>query len=182
MTLIYLVRHGEPDYEPIDSRGWPGLSSGLAVLTPVGIKQAVAVADELSGVAANYLVCSPYTRAIQSAALIGHRLALGVRVDLDFGDWLPDTGGAWRGPADVRGIAAELAEFDGEWPDGVPRRWEPLSRVRERATAALRRCAASTDGPILVVTHNRVIQAITGAADTPHGGHQRLWFDPAADA
>ncbi|WP_328995346.1 histidine phosphatase family protein [Kribbella sp. NBC_01245] len=180
MTLIYLVRHGEPDYEPIDSRGWPGLSAGLATLTPVGIKQAQAVADELSGVGANYLVTSPYTRAIQSASVIGHRLALGVRVDFDFGDWLPDTAGSWRGPADVRAAAAELTEFDGEWPDGVPRNWEPLSRVRERARAAMRRCTTITDGPILVITHNRVIQAITGEANTPHGGHHRLWFDPDA--
>lgn len=30
VTQIYLVRHGEPDYEPIDSRGLPGTAADSA--------------------------------------------------------------------------------------------------------------------------------------------------------
>ena len=178
MTQIYLVRHGEPDYAPVDSRGWPGMAADAAPLSPEGAKQAETLADLLSGIGATYLVSSPFTRALHSAAIIGHRLALGVRVDYDLRDWLPDSTGSWRGVAVVRAAQAELDAYDGEWPMGIPRPWEPLSQVRERALAALARHTASTDGPVLAVTHAMVIRALTGEHDTAHGAHQYFRFDP----
>ena len=180
MTQIYLVRHGEPDYEPIDSRGWLGMAADSAPLTAVGMKQAEELADLLGGIRATYLVSSPYTRALHSAAIIGHRLALGVKVDHDLRDWSPDHTGQWRGVADVRAAQAEFEAYDGEWPDGIQRAWEPLSRVRERALAALARHTSSTDGPVLAITHATVIRALTGDPDTAHGAHEYYRFDPSA--
>ncbi|WP_427895090.1 histidine phosphatase family protein [Kribbella sp. GL6] len=177
VTQIYLVRHGEPDYAPIDSRGWPGMAADSAPLTAVGRKQAEELADLLSGIRATYLVSSPFTRALQSAAIIGHRLALGVKVDHELRDWLPDHTGLWRSAADVRAAQAELEAYDGEWPEGIQRPWEPLSRVRERALDALARHTASTDGPVLVVTHATVIRALTGAKDTAHGAHEYYRYE-----
>ncbi|MEV6412322.1 histidine phosphatase family protein [Kribbella sp. NPDC051718] len=171
MTQIYLVRHGQPDYAPVDSCGWPGMATDAAPLTPEGAKQAEAVADLLSGIGATYLVSSPFTRALHSAAIIGHRLALGVRVDYDLRDWLPDSTGSWRGVADVRAAEAELDEYDGEWPEGIRRAWEPLSVVRARAREALARHTASTDGPVLAITHAMVIRALTGERGVEHGRH-----------
>lgn len=175
---IYLVRHGEPDYEPIDSRGWPGTAADSAPLTAVGMKQAEQLADLLSGIGATYLVSSPFTRALHSAAIIGHRLALGVKVDHDLRDWLPDHTGLWRSAADVRAAQAELEAYDGEWPEGIQRPWEPLSRVRERARAALDRHTAGTDGPVLAITHATVIRALTGVTDVPHGTHEYYRYEP----
>lgn len=181
VTQIYLVRHGEADYEPVDSRGLPGIAADTAPLTPVGAKQAQELADLLSGIGATYLVSSPFTRALHSAAIIGHRLALGVRVDYDLRDWLPDHTGSWRGVADVRAAQAELDAYGGEWPEGIQRPWEPLSRVRERARAALGRHTASTDGPVLAITHAMVIRALTGETGTAHGAHEYYRYDPADD-
>ena len=181
VTQIYLVRHGEPDYEPIDSRGWLGMAADSAPLTALGTKQALELADLLSGIGATYLVSSPFTRALHSAAIIGHRLALGVKVDYDLRDWLPDHTGLWRSVADVHAAQAELDAYDGEWPGGIQRPWEPLSRVRERARAALARHTASTDGPVLAITHAMVIRALTGEKDTAHGAHEYYRYDPADD-
>jgi broad specificity phosphatase PhoE len=181
VTQIYLVRHGQPDYAPVDSRGWPGMAADAAPLTPEGSKQAEAVADLLSGIGATYLVSSPFTRALHSAAIMGHRLALGVRVDYDLRDWLPDSTGSWRGVADVRAAQAELDEYDGEWPEGIRRGWEPLSAVRARAREALARHTASTDGPVLAITHAMVIRALTGERGVEHGGHVYFRYDPAED-
>jgi broad specificity phosphatase PhoE len=94
---------------------------------------------------------------------------------------LPDSTGSWRGVADVRAAQAEFDEFSGEWPEGAPRAWEPLSRIRERARAALGRHTASTDGPVLAITHAMVIRALTGATGTAHGTHEYYKYDPADD-
>ena len=182
VTQIYLVRHGEPDYEPIDSRGWPGRAADSAPLTALGMKQAEELADILGGIRATYLVSSPFTRALHSAAIIGHRLALGVKVDYDLRDWLPDHTGLWRSAADVRAAQAEFETYDGEWPDGIQRSWEPLSRVRERARAALARHTASTDGPVLAITHATVIRALTGERNTAHGTHEYYRIGPEIGA
>ena len=180
MTQIYLVRHGEPDYAAVDSRRLPGLAADTAPLTPTGAKQAEAVADLLSGIGATYLVSSPFTRALHSAAIIGHRLALGVRVDYDLRDWLPESSGYWRGQSDVRAAQAELDGYDGEWPEGIHRPWEPLSAVRERALAALERHTANTDGPVLALTHSMVIRALTGERNTAHGAHEYYRYESNA--
>ncbi|WP_405057602.1 histidine phosphatase family protein [Kribbella sp. NBC_01505] len=184
VTQIYLVRHGEPDYARVDGQGLRGAAADSAPLTPDGVRQAEELADLLSGIGATYLVSSPYTRALQFAAIVGHRLALGVRVDHDLRDWLPDQSGAWRGLADVKAAQAEFESYGGEWPDADKevhreRSWEPLSKVRGRAETALARHASGTDGPVLAVTHATVIRALTGETGTPHGAHEYYRYAPA---
>jgi broad specificity phosphatase PhoE len=183
MTYVQLVRHGEADYGPINDRGWPGLASELAPLTPDGIAQAVAAADELTGAGATYLVSAPATRALHTAAVIGHRLALGVRVDFDLREWAADRAGNWRGLADIRAARRDFEDHDGEWPVGTSRPWEPLSDVRERVVAALQRHSDATAGPVIVVTHAMVIRALTGDDDIDPGGVRRYVLVPdlAAD-
>jgi broad specificity phosphatase PhoE len=173
MTHAHLVRHGEADYGPINDRGWPGLAAELAPLTETGIAQAVAAADELAGAGATYLVCGPATRVLQTAAVIGHRLALGVRVDFDLREWAPDRTGSWRGLADVKAALRDLESSDGEWPAGSTRPWEPLSDVRDRVTASLDQHISAAGGPVIVVTHAMVIGALTGDHETPFGGIRR---------
>lgn len=181
MTQLYLVRHGEADYSPVTSRGWPGGASDLAPLTALGIEQAELAADALSGAGANYLLSSPMTRALQTAAIVGHRLALGVRVDFELREWLPDDTFGWTSHAEVKAAYAELLACGGEWPAGETRPWEPLSAVRARTLHALHRHSTATDGPIVVVTHALVIEALTGFVDTPPGGTRWHAIDPISD-
>ena len=37
MTAIYLLRHGEADYEPVRERQWPGSMADLAPLSARGL-------------------------------------------------------------------------------------------------------------------------------------------------
>jgi len=59
VTQIYLVRHGEPDYGPIDSQAWPGVTADSAPLTALGMKQAEELADLLGGIRATYRSPTP---------------------------------------------------------------------------------------------------------------------------
>ena len=175
MTHVELVRHGDADFGPINDRGWPGLASELAPLTDAGIAQAFAAADALAGAGATYLVSAPATKALQTATLIGYRLALRVRVDFDLREWVPDRSGDWRGPADANAALREFEEADGEWPTGQTRPWETATDVRTRAEAALHRHAAQTDGVIIAVTHPVLISVLTGDRDIEPGGiHKHL--------
>jgi broad specificity phosphatase PhoE len=176
MTTIYLLRHGEADYASIRHRNWPGAASDLAPLTARGRAQALAAAGQLSAVGAAAMVSSPMTRALQTAALVASRLGLLVEVDVDLREWLPDDTFSWRSYAEVQAAADDFERCGGEWPAGQHRPWEPLSQVRDRADAAVRRrVARMADGQVLIVVcHEIVIRALTGEPSTRTGAFRRI--------
>ncbi len=169
MAVVHLVRHGEPDYGPINSRRWPGAAADLSQLTPTGIQQAEAAAVELAGAGASYLVSSPMTRALHTSAVIGHRLGLVISVDFDLREWLCDDTFSWTSSADVMAAYDDMNRHDGEWPGGEGKRWEPLSSVRRRAVDALRRHTNQADGAVIAVCHAVVIRSLTGEESPPLG-------------
>lgn len=171
MTTIYLVRHGEADYELIRERRWPGSMADLAPLTDHGVEQAAAVAERLAGVGAVRLLSSPFTRTMLTASVIACRVRLPIEVELDLHEWLPDDMFRWQDHAEVRAIVAEFDSSGGEWPDGLHRSWEPLSSVRRRSAAALRRAVAGVPGTgsLIAVCHEMVIRSVTGHVVTPPG-------------
>lgn len=171
MTAIYLVRHGEADYEAIRERHWPGKLADLAPLTALGFEQANAAGERLAGVGAAKLLSSPFTRTMQTASAVSCRVGLAIEVDLDLHEWLPDDTFRWHDLTEVRALVAQFDSCGGEWPAGERRVWEPLSSVRRRASAALRRAAASVadSGPLIAVCHEMVIRSVTGEIKTRHG-------------
>lgn len=89
MKVIF-IRHGEPNYLPCDERGFIGQGRDLAPLTDEGIQQAENVAKNsiLSG--SEIIVSSPYTRALQTAAIISRNTGLEIKVKVDLHEWRPD--------------------------------------------------------------------------------------------
>ncbi len=171
MTAIYLVRHGEADYELIDKRRWPGKLADLAPLTARGREQAAAAGERLVDVGAVKLLSSPFTRTMQTASAVSCRIALSIDVELDLHEWLPDDTFRWHDLADVRELVADFDSYGGEWPAGERRVWEPLSSVRHRTARTLRRAAAgiADGGSLIAVCHEMVIRSVTGEVKTRHG-------------
>ncbi|HUB38969.1 MAG TPA: histidine phosphatase family protein [Streptosporangiaceae bacterium] len=171
MTAIYLVRHGEADYELIGKRRWPGKLADLAPLTDRGREQAAAAADRLADVGAVKLLSSPFTRTMQTAGSVSCQVGLSIEVELDLHEWLPDDTFRWHNLTEVRALVTDFDSCGGEWPAGERRVWEPLSSVRSRSAAALRHAAASVTGggSIIAVCHEMVIRSVTGEVKTSHG-------------
>lgn len=74
MALYYLVRHGEPDYEAIANIGFYGFGRSFAPLSERGIKQVEIAANNNRLLTADIIVSSPYTRALQTAAIISRKI------------------------------------------------------------------------------------------------------------
>ena len=179
MTAIYLLRHGEADYEPVHDRQWPGSMADLAPLSPTGFKQATAAADLLAQVGAAALVSSPFTRTMQTASIVSCRLDLRLDVEFDLHEWIPDDSFRWHTLTEVRAFLADFDRCDGEWPAGERRPWEPLSAVRARTTAALRNTTRKmpADGVLIAVCHEMVIRSLTGERETKTGQFRRIESD-----
>jgi broad specificity phosphatase PhoE len=171
MTAIYLLRHGEADYNPVRDRRWPGSMADLAPLSLRGSEQANAAAARLAVVGATALVSSPFTRTMQTASIVACRIGIPIEVEFDLHEWIPDDSFRWHTHAEVRIFLADFDSCGGEWPAGQHHPWEPLSRVRRRASAALREAVGRMrdDGTMIAVCHEMVIRSLTGELETGTG-------------
>ena len=84
---ILFIRHGEPNYENVTRLG---LVSYLGELTKEGVMQAEKVShdDRLKG--AELIVSSPFTRALQTEAIISKNTGIPLTVEPAFHEWLAD--------------------------------------------------------------------------------------------
>lgn len=77
---MILLRHGQSEFNfHLEETGQdPGIPD--APLTPLGHRQAERAAEALAGEDIRRILCSPYTRALQTAAPVARRLGLPVTV------------------------------------------------------------------------------------------------------
>ena len=90
MTTFYLLRHGEAAYDAMLEHGFYGFGRDLAPLSSRGIQQAEAAARDPRLKTSELLASSPYTRAMQTAAIVARETGLPITVDLDLHEWIPD--------------------------------------------------------------------------------------------
>jgi broad specificity phosphatase PhoE len=159
---MILLRHGQSEFNlHLDATGLdPGVPD--APLTELGHRQAEAAADALAGEDIRRIVCSPYTRALQTAAPIARRLGLPVVVT-------PAVGERCVASCDIGTPRAELALA---WPHlelgHLPEVWwhgveEPHDLLQSRAALFRAEMAVSPDWRhALVVSHWGFILALTG--------------------
>lgn len=132
MAIFYLIRHGQPDYTPIDKRGFPAFGRDLAPLSEEGKRQAAETAKDIRLKQAEIIVSSPYTRALQTAAAISREIGLDIQVEVDLHEWLPDLTYCYNSTEESMQLAQEFTKYRGIYPAGKQLRWETLEHMRQR--------------------------------------------------
>jgi len=174
---MILVRHGQSEFNVVYSvtRVDPGIRDPR--LTEEGRRQAAGLAEELAGHGVRRILASPYTRALETAAIIAERLSVPIAID-------PVVGERAAFACDVGTPRTLLAQA---WPSlalhHLEEEWWPV--LEEHETGLRRRCATfrermiqdSTRQELLVVTHWGFIRGLTG-----HQVTNAAWlrYDPAA--
>ncbi|MGV8984096.1 histidine phosphatase family protein [Clostridium sp.] len=168
MTKLILIRHGEPDYSLVAARNFRGHGMDLAQLTPKGIEQAnIASKDErLDG--ASIIVSSPYTRALQTAAIISKERSLDISIEVDIHEWLPDLTFNNRSDEEVNIAVQECHLCKGEYTDENAKKWEKISVVANRAFKCLEKYLNYEK--IIVVSHGIVMRQFEYNTDIPYCG------------
>ncbi len=150
-TLLYLVRHGETDWNA--QRRIQGSTD--IPLNATGRAQAAATAELLTRRSFDAVVASPLSRAFETGSIIAERLGLDV----------PTTypGLAERSYGEAEGLTDD--EVVARYPhDDVPGR-ESRSALLTRATETLAEIAVRFDaGTVVVATHGAVIRSVVNAA------------------
>jgi broad specificity phosphatase PhoE len=158
---LYLIRHGETDWNLMSKRGVKGLAASLAPLTPLGRIQIDTIANDYRLQEADAILCSSFTRALESAALLSRKINKPLYVEYDLHEWLPQ-----KDPTAIldehslleasEGLRQEIDE--NIRPEDVP--WESLAEVRQRVMGVLERYQKFSQ--VIVVTHAVVISSLLG--------------------
>ena len=177
---LYLIRHGETDWQLVSKRGVTGMAASLAPLTPIGRLQIDTIAADYRLQEAEAILCSSYSRALESAALLSRKLNLPLHVEYDLHEWLPQRDPHADFSAELMqqasdGLSRELLSAD----TATPAPWESLSEVHTRVLNVLKRYRQFET--LAVVTHAVVISSLMGVKrSVDHAEIVTLELDPDA--
>lgn len=160
---IVFIRHGEPDYIPCDLRNFIGHGRALAPLSELGILQAEDVSknDLLKG--CSLIVSSPYTRALQTAAIISRNTGLKISVEVDLHEWLPDKTYQYRTSEQSFHLYEDFLNCMGTYPKGEFRRWETIDEIIRRIVPVINKYTDLAYAKIAIVAHGGVIRRFIGS-------------------
>lgn len=156
MTVFYLIRHGEPDWKINDQYGFKGHGRDLPPLTETGVQQALKVAEDERLKNAELIIASPYTRAMQTAAILSRKLDLDLQVEVDLREWQPDLTFEYDSMAKTFHLYAEYQRCNGVYPPGETKLWETREALKKRIDAVLEKYLDYSH--VIVVAHSEIIQ------------------------
>jgi broad specificity phosphatase PhoE len=157
---IVFIRHGEPDYIPCDKRGFIGHGRDLATLSENGIEQAEQVSKDAILQNSEIILSSPYTRALQTAAIISRNINRRIIVETDLHEWLPDKTFQYKTSAQSFALYHDFQNNKGSCSEGKPQKWESIDEIINRVIPTLEKYLSYKK--IIVVSHGEVIRRFIG--------------------
>ncbi|WP_281164419.1 histidine phosphatase family protein [Liquorilactobacillus sicerae] len=170
MLIIYLIRHGEPDYTAVKTAGYLGFGRELAGLSKRGIRQAQQAAKNPIFDQIELLISSPYPRALQTALELSRHQAFPVKVELGLHEWLPAKN---KAVTDDQAVAAYQAYRHAPNFCQTALDYETAGELKKRAVKVFQRYAADY-ATIACVTHGELIRQFTGNERTEFCQIQKL--------
>ena len=159
MTTFYLVRHGEPTYKPIDERKFIGYGRDLAPLTENGIKGVKETAKDDRLKNCEIIVSSPYTRALQTAAILSKELGIDLEVDVDLHEWIPDIiNFQHKTTQDCIDLNKDFELYNGIPPENEIKVWETDESMKRRMSNVLEKYI--TYKKVIVVSHGMLMRTV----------------------
>lgn len=132
MTTFYLIRHGEPDWEINQTYKLKGHGRDLVPLTSKGIEQVYQSAKDERLQKAQLILSSPYTRALQTAAILSKELRLEIQVEFDLRKWQPDLSFQYDSLEQLSELGKDYDLNQGIYPVGETRLWESKEMMKQR--------------------------------------------------
>lgn len=159
LTIFYLIRHGEPTYKSVDERNFIGHGRDLAPLTEAGIKGVKETAKDSRLRNCEIIVSSPYTRALQTAAILSKELGIDLEVDIDLHEWIPDIiNFQHKTTKDCIDLCNEFELYNGVRPTGEVKVWETAESMKRRMNSVFNRYKKYQR--VIVVCHGMVIRTV----------------------
>jgi len=169
------MRHSETDYSYVNAKKYIGHGKDLGQLTENGIQIAenASLDSRLDG--AEIIVSSPYTRALQTAAIISKNRQLNIKVELDLHEWLPDLSFGYSDKKAADNAVDLFMKNKGLCPEDSEIKYESSHDLFTRAKSSLLKYTEYSK--IIVVTHGMVMHRFLSTPSIPFCGIYEIDFD-----
>ncbi len=160
MATFYLIRHGKHSYESISGKSFIGHGLELAPLTDEGVNQAIECSRDTRLKDCQLILSSPYTRAMQTSAILSKILNIDIRVEIDLREHELDLTYQTKSFDELKQIASEEQTSYGQASYNECNKWEHRDNVKIRVGNILKKYREYKK--IIVVSHGMVIHCLTG--------------------
>lgn len=160
-THFIFIRHGEPRYDEVSVKWNKSIGYNFGKLSDNGVDQAEEVAKNEILKGAEIIVSSPYTRALQTAAIISRVTGIKLTVENDLHEWNPDEGYIFDDESN--GSFEEYLKNRGVHQFGDKHRFETYENVQKRVELTLMKYKSYKK--VIVVCHGIVMSAVTNFDD-----------------
>ena len=160
-TKFIFIRHGEPRYDEVMRRGYVGMGFELGRLSEKGELQSEKRANDPVLKDADVIISSPYTRALQTAAIISRITGIKLTVENDLHEWMPDTKFIYN--YEVKDSFNEYMSSRGILSSSHQTRFEPYENLKKRVETVLDQYKHYKK--VIVVCHGIVISTMTHFSD-----------------
>lgn len=158
MATFYFVRHGKTDYSERNKKIFQGFGVNLSPLSAEGVKEIETTSKDKRLLEARMILSSPYTRAVQTAAILSKELQIGIVVETDLHEWLANKNYIYEDDEKAEKNYHEFLTFKGTYPAGRDRDWEDMSSMRKRILPVLEKYRHYQK--IIVACHGMLIQSL----------------------
>lgn len=166
MTQFYFIRHGEQDWNVIKKHNLKGQAIDLIPLTNNGIKQAKKVAKDARICRSDIIICSPYTRALQTASIISKEAAIDLHVEFDLREWQSDLTFNYDSKEQLMELWHDYMTHSGIYPQGQTRPWETKENLKKRLNSVLVRYLNYSN--VIVVAHAEIFATLIPVDEILH--------------
>ena len=157
---VYMIRHGVPDYSYVDEHNFIGHGNDLAPLDVNHINDVIKASKDKRLRNAELIVSSPYTRALQTAAIISKELNLDIIVEPDLREWEPDLTFKYKG-INARELFKDYYSCCGIKPTNRKVNWESKEELKNRIKKMINKYKNNYKC-VIFVFHQTAMQSIVG--------------------
>ena len=172
--MFYLVRHGEPDYSERNEKIYRGFGANMCPLSSKGREQIITTAKDKRLQGADIILSSPYTRTLQTAAILSKELQIDIIVETDLHEWVANKNYIYEEDEIAVKNYNEYIQNKGIYPNGVDKDWESNEIMKIRFFQVLEKYKQYDK--VIVASHGTLMSAVTGLDRPAHGEIYELDF------
>lgn len=158
MTKFYFIRHGEQDWDIVKKYRLKGQAIDLIPLTENGVNQAKKAAKDSRIMGSDIIICSPYTRALQTAAIISKETGIDLHVEFDLREWESDQKFDYDTKEQLIELWQDYLAHNGVYPKGEIKPWETKQDLMKRLDSVLIKYMNYAN--VVVVAHAEIFASL----------------------
>jgi len=158
MATFYLIRHGKTNYSERNKKIYQGFGVNLSPLSIEGVKEIENTSKDKRLCEASIILSSPYTRAVQTAAILSKELQIEITIETDLHEWIANKNYIYEDDEMAEKNYHEFVEHNGTYPANCDMDWEDINSMKKRILPVLEKYKHYQK--VIVACHGMFIQSL----------------------